>query len=313
MGYTNYNFILYIFLIPIIFFLINILLRFVKMVLFISLKTIFVNRYAVDLPKGTNISIRRKGENFFVFGKIYWLASNKDGTRDKRISRNRLIREYSVLSIDEFVLKNKNPFALYELVKELRKFGLNRIDRNFTEKTKLNNKWEKLNSCSIKNGINDIINKYIQDPYQFETFCKDLYEERGYIAKQTSKSKDGGYDLLIKKDGKTYIVECKCYQANHVISRPQLQKLAGANQIVKADGMIFITTSSYSSDAVNFAKQTNIEIIDGEKLLSLVKKIDITLCEREVLLEDWELSKNDILKLYPKDIKDYVNSRSPNL
>ena len=108
-------------------------------------------------------------------------------------------------------------------------------------------------------------------------------------------------------------MECKCYQANHVISRPQLQKLAGANQIVKADGMIFITTSSYSSDAINFAKQTNIEIIDGEKLLSLVKKIDITLCEREVLLEDWELSKNDILKLYPKDIKDYVNSRSSNL
>lgn len=312
-AYGKSSIIVYIFLILVAILLIKIVVRIIRMIICLLLKTIFVSKYDVKLPKGTNIGVRRKGKNFFVFGKIYWRVSNKDGTRDKRVSRNRLIREYSVLSIDEFVLKNKNPFALYELVKELRKFGLNRIDRNFTEKTKLNNKWEKLNSCSIKNGINDIINKYIQDPYQFETFCKDLYEERGYIAKQTSKSKDGGYDLLIKKDGKTYIVECKCYQANHVISRPQLQKLAGANQIVKADGMIFITTSSYSSDAVNFAKQTNIEIIDGEKLLSLVKKIDITLCEREVLLEDWELSKNDILKLYPKDIKDYVNSRSPNL
>ena len=305
-AYGKSSIIVYIFLILVAILLIKIVVRIIRMIICLLLKTIFVSKYDVKLPKGTNIGVRRKGKNFFVFGKIYWRVSNKDGTRDKRVSHNNLIKEYSTLSIDEFVLKNRNPFALYKLVRELRKFGLNKIDKNFTEKAKLNNMWEKLNNCSVKTGINDIINKYIQNPYQFETFCKDLYEEHGYVAKQTSKSKDGGYDLWIEKDGKTYIVECKCYQTNHIIGRPQLQKLAGANQTLKADGMIFITTSSYSNEAINFANQTNIEIIDGEKLLNLIYKIDITLCEREISLEDWELSNYDILKLYPNDIRNYI-------
>jgi len=57
-----------------------------------------------------------------------------------------------------------------------------------------------------------------------------------------------------------------------VVGRPEIQKFAGALQGHRARKGIFITTSSYTKDALDYATniETKIVLIDGIKLASLM-------------------------------------------
>lgn len=82
-----------------------------------------------------------------------------------------------------------------------------------------------------------------------------------------------------------------------------IQKLVGANQIVGAEHLVFITTSDYSASAWEYAKEVGVELIDGDKLMNMIDcymksvQIEVTLKEDEWLLRD-----EDIKKYIPKDI-----------
>ena len=121
----------------------------------------------------------------------------------------------------------------------------------------------------------------------------------------TPKVNDGGYDLILHKDKEKSIVECKCYALRHSVGRPLVQKLVGANQIAQADKIIFITTSFFSKEAIKYANEINVELIDGEKLLNLTQKYfnENSKNNNKISRKEWELNKNDIKKYYPPDIE----------
>lgn len=56
------------------------------------------------------------------------------------------------------------------------------------------------------------------------------------------------------------------------VGRPEIQKFAGALQGQRAKKGVFITTSDFSRDALEFAKNidSKIVLIDGEKLAQLM-------------------------------------------
>jgi restriction system protein len=56
------------------------------------------------------------------------------------------------------------------------------------------------------------------------------------------------------------------------VSRPEIQKFAGALQGVRARKGIFITTSDFSKEAVDYASRidSKIVLIDGEQLWNLM-------------------------------------------
>jgi hypothetical protein len=85
-------------------------------------------------------------------------------------------------------------------------------------------------------------------------------------------SNDFGRDAILLKGGKKYLVECKRYGADMLIGRPQLQKFYAAIIGDKADGGFFITTSNFAHTAVKYAKETNIECIDGKALSVLMQQ-----------------------------------------
>lgn len=58
--------------------------------------------------------------------------------------------------------------------------------------------------------------------------------------------RDGGIDLRMSREGRTYIVECKCYDRFHRAGRPVAQKLQGANAVERAGRMVVVTTSTFS-------------------------------------------------------------------
>lgn len=87
------------------------------------------------------------------------------------------------------------------------------------------------------------------------------------------RSGDEGIDGIIKEDrlGLDIIyVQAKRWES--VVGRPDVQKFAGALQGQRARKGVFITTSTYSREAMAFAAniETKIILIDGAKLAELM-------------------------------------------
>lgn len=95
----------------------------------------------------------------------------------------------------------------------------------------------------------------------------------------TGRSHDGGIDGIISEDrlglGLIYI-QAKRYAQDYKVGRKELQAFVGAMQHVQKG--VFITTSSYTKEAVEFInqqQQKSIKLIDGELLADLLLKYEI--------------------------------------
>lgn len=107
-------------------------------------------------------------------------------------------------------------------------------------------------------------------PYQFEKVVGDCFRDRGYVVHQTAKTGDGGKDLVMFKGGVTYYVECKKYAKGNAIGRPLIQKLVGACYPANAKG-IFVTTSKFTQGAITEARRSNIDLIDGQAFIKMLR------------------------------------------
>ncbi len=99
----------------------------------------------------------------------------------------------------------------------------------------------------------------------------DILQNRG-------KSGDEGIDGIIKQDvlglDKIYI-QAKKWSNN--ISRPEVQKFVGAVHGQNANRGIFITTSSFTNEAKEYAKKinSNIILVDGKQLAKLMIEYNV--------------------------------------
>ncbi len=126
-------------------------------------------------------------------------------------------------------------------------------------------------------------------PGFFETIVLDLLHRMGYGANRADLQRvggpgDGGIDGVISLDRlgleKVY-VQAKRWQAG--VGRPELQAFYGALAGQKAKKGVFITTSSYSSQAVEFAKSVEgIVLIDGARLAGLMIDHEVGITSRTV-------------------------------
>ena len=109
----------------------------------------------------------------------------------------------------------------------------------------------------------------------FERIVVDLLVKMGYggsiqdAGKAIGKSGDEGIDGIIKEDklGLDVIyIQAKRWDSG--IGRPEIQKFVGALACQRAKKGVFITTSSFSKEAITYASQMDVKIvlIDGEKL-----------------------------------------------
>jgi restriction system protein len=113
-------------------------------------------------------------------------------------------------------------------------------------------------------------------PAFFEQIVVDLVVAMGYggsrqdAGRAIGKTGDGGIDGIIKEDKlglDAIYLQAKRWEAN--VGRPEIQKFAGALQGQRANKGIFITTSGYSKDALDYVKQisSKIILIDGTTLV----------------------------------------------
>lgn len=116
-------------------------------------------------------------------------------------------------------------------------------------------------------------------PSFFERLVIDLLVKMGYggnrqdAGKALGKSGDGGIDGIINEDrlGLDVIyIQAKRWEG--VVGRPEIQKFAGALQGQRARKGVFITTSSFTREAREYASviESKIILIDGEQLSKLM-------------------------------------------
>ena len=84
---------------------------------------------------------------------------------------------------------------------------------------------------------------------------------------------DGGIDGIIKEDKLGLdIIYIQAKRWENIVGRPEIQKFAGALQGQRAKKGIFITTSDFTKDALNYIKNidSKIILIDGSRLAELM-------------------------------------------
>lgn len=242
-------------------------------------------------------------ENYYELHFPHWKYENIDKTKDKRTNNNQIIWKNSYLYIGHYMISFKNPLSLMNCVYELRKNNTD-IKKSYYEIEKItkvkNEYYTQINLVSLQ----DLINLYSSHPTDFEHYCANLFKKIGYTTIITPPTNDGGYDIKVLKNGNLYaLVECKLFNKT-IVGRPLLQKLVGANALEHSPNLIFITTSKFSNEAIEYAKSTHVQLIDGNSLINLSKSINNQ--ESGTIFDENKiyLSLNDFSKYIPHDILD---------
>ena len=129
-------------------------------------------------------------------------------------------------------------------------------------------------------------------PAFFENLVIKLLVAMGYggtqadAAKVVGQSGDGGIDGIIKEDRlglESIYVQAKRWEAT--VGRPTVQQFAGALHGQRARKGVMITTSNFSREAVEYAKNSQIAIIliDGEQLADFMIEFGVGVSEGETI------------------------------
>lgn len=121
-------------------------------------------------------------------------------------------------------------------------------------------------------------------PSFFERLVVELLVKMGYggsrrdAARAVGQVGDEGIDGIIDEDRlglDTIYIQAKKW--DNVVGRPEIQKFVGALMGKRAKKGIFITTSSFSAEAVNYVASIDAKIvlIDGKRLAELMIDYDV--------------------------------------
>lgn len=100
-------------------------------------------------------------------------------------------------------------------------------------------------------------------------------DEAGFV---TQASNDGGIDGVIKEDQlgfSSIYIQAKRWDPATSITRPEIQKFAGALQEQKAPKGLFISTATFSPGARKSADAAGIVLVDGKQLTKLMIRFNL--------------------------------------
>lgn len=106
---------------------------------------------------------------------------------------------------------------------------------------------------------------------QFELLVGEAFRRQGYAVEETGLGgADGGIDLILRRDGKRTLVQCKQWKRQQV-GVSVVREMVGLLAHHQADAVKIVCIGSYTKDAERFARSKPIELIGGDKLLEMIK------------------------------------------
>jgi len=131
----------------------------------------------------------------------------------------------------------------------------------------------------------EIIERLLKSsPEFFENVVVELLVAMGYggsrqdAGERIGKSGDGGIDGIIKEDKlglDAIYIQAKRWQGN--VGRPEIQKFVGALQGQRARKGVFMTTSGFSADAIDYVSRIDVKVVllDGSQIANLMIDHDV--------------------------------------
>ncbi len=153
---------------------------------------------------------------------------------------------------------------------------LEKIEENKTPEEKLEKIYLKIKE-ELKKKLLEIIKQY--SPDFFEKLVIDLLISMGYggsrkeAGEAVGQVNDGGIDGIIKEDRLGLdVIYIQAKRWDSTVSRPEIQKFVGALLGKQAKKGIFITTSNFSKQAIEYTTiiDSKIILIDGQRLSELL-------------------------------------------
>ncbi|MDQ1091271.1 restriction system protein [Xanthomonas sacchari] len=106
---------------------------------------------------------------------------------------------------------------------------------------------------------------------QFERLVGEAFRRQGYAVEETGLGgADGGIDLILRKDGRRTLVQCKQWKRQQV-GVSVVREMYGLLAHHQADAVKIVCVGSYTADAARFAQGKPIELVDGGRLLEMIQ------------------------------------------
>jgi restriction system protein len=109
---------------------------------------------------------------------------------------------------------------------------------------------------------------------RFEEVCAGLFERLGFATKSAICGADGGIDIHLYRppsDQPVNIVQCKAWTKKVGVN--VIRELRGVMTSEHVAKGIFVTTSTFSDDAIAFAKANQIYLMNGDAVLKAILKL----------------------------------------
>ncbi len=110
---------------------------------------------------------------------------------------------------------------------------------------------------------------------RFEEVVAAYSRELGYEAKTTRVGADGGVDVQLFQNGNqqpVMVIQCKAWDAYKVGIKP-LRELYGVMAADKVANGAFFTTGEFTSEAEEFARDKNLDLVNGREFLSRIGQL----------------------------------------
>lgn len=107
---------------------------------------------------------------------------------------------------------------------------------------------------------------------EFEMLVGEAFRRQGYSVEETGLGgSDGGIDLILRKNGRTELVQCKQWRREQ-INVSVVREMWGLVHHHRADAVKIVAVGEFTRDSMVFAQDKAIELISGEKLLEAVRR-----------------------------------------
>lgn len=103
---------------------------------------------------------------------------------------------------------------------------------------------------------------------EFEVVIASHYETQGYTTTITQSSGDYGVDIIASNDKEKLAIQAKRYSAK--VGVKAIQEVSSGAFYYKADKAIVITNAEFTAPAINLARKTGVELINGAMLRQML-------------------------------------------
>lgn len=112
----------------------------------------------------------------------------------------------------------------------------------------------------------------ITDPQDFETLLSRLFSSMGYRTEPTQYSRDRGVDIVISIENfglsHTWLVQAKRYTGS--VGVREVREYSSLRYRDRVDGVIIVTTSTFTREAMQEAAEHNVKLVDGNLLTGML-------------------------------------------